>query len=104
MAAKSERTAANFRQVSAFLDTINFYPINLPISKTYGSLKGKLVATFGPRDKTQQRDLIPQNLGFGDNDLWIAATATYYNLTMVSTDNDFQRMQKVEPFAIESWV
>jgi len=104
MAAKSERTTANLQQVRAFLDMIDLYPINLPISEIYGSLKGKLITAFGPKNKTQQRNFNPQNLGFGDNDLWIAATAIHYNLTVVSTDNDFQRLQQVEPFALESWV
>jgi len=104
MAAKSERIAANLQQVRAFLDTIDLYPINLPISEIYGSLKGKLIATFGPKDKTQRRHFNLQKLGFADNDLWIAATAMYYNLTVVSTDGDFQRILRVEPLALESWI
>ena len=81
MAAKSDQTAANLRQIKAFLNTINLYPINQPISDLYGEMKG-----------------------FGDNDLWIAATAIHYNLTVVSTDSDFQRIQQVETFSLESWV
>ena len=104
MAAKSERTAANLQQIRAFLDTIDLYPINLPISEVYGALKGKIITAFGPKDKTQRRNFNPQSLGFGDNDLWIAATAIHYNLTVVSSDNDFQRIQQVESFALESWV
>jgi tRNA(fMet)-specific endonuclease VapC len=104
MAAKSEQTVANRQQVKAFLDTIDLYPINLPISDIYGDLKGKLVNAFGPKEKAQRRKFNIQTLGFGDNDLWIAATAIHYNLTVVSTDNDFQRIQQVQPFALESWV
>ncbi|NER47663.1 MAG: type II toxin-antitoxin system VapC family toxin [Symploca sp. SIO1A3] len=104
MAAKSERRAANLQQVRAFIETIDLYPINLPISEIYGSLKGKLIAAFGPKDKIKRRNFNLQNLGFGDNDLWIAATAIYYNLTVVSADNDFQRIQQVEPLLLESWV
>lgn len=104
MAAKSEQKAANLKQVRSFLDTIDLYPINLPISEIYGALKGKLVTAFGPKDKQQRRNFSPQTLGFGDNDLWIAATAIHYNLTIVSTDSDFQRIQQVEPLTIESWL
>lgn len=104
MAAKSDQTAANLRQVKAFLNTINLYPINQPISDLYGEMKGKLVNAFGPREKTQRRKFNLQILGFGDNDLWIAATAIHYNLTVVSRDSDFQRIQQVEPFSLESWV
>ncbi len=104
MVAKSERTAANMQQVRAFLNTINLYPISLPIAEIYGLLKGKLVTAFGPKDKTQRRNFNPQSFGFGDNDLWIAATAIQYNLTVVSADSDFQRIQQVEPLALESWV
>jgi len=104
MAAKSERRVANLQQVRAFIDTIDLYPINLPISEIYGSLKGKLIAAFGPRNKVQRRNFNPQNLGFGENDLWIAATAIYYNLTVVSADKDFQRIKQVEALAWESWI
>jgi tRNA(fMet)-specific endonuclease VapC len=104
MAAKSEQTAANLQRVKAFLNTIDLYPINLAISDIYGDLKGKLVNAFGPKEKTERRKFNIQTLGFGDNDLWLAATAIHYNLRVVSTDNDFQRIQQVRPFALESWV
>lgn len=104
MAAKSQQTAANIQQVNDFLNKIDLYPINLSISDIYGDLKGKLINTFGPKEKAERRKFNIQTLGFGDNDLWIAATAIHYNLTIVSTDNDFRRIQQVYPFALESWV
>ncbi|ALB39163.1 twitching motility protein PilT [Anabaena sp. WA102] len=104
MAAKSQQTAANIQQVNAFLNKIDLYPINLSISDIYGDLKGKLINTFGPKEKAERRKFNIQTLGFGDNDLWIAATAIHYNLTIVSTDNDFRRIQPVYSFALESWV
>ena len=104
MAAKSAQTAANHQRVKAFLNTIDLYPINLPTADIYGNLKGKLADAFGPKEKAQRRKFNIQTLGFGDNDIWIAATAIHYNLTVASTDNDFQRIQQVESFALESWV
>ncbi|MBS3028789.1 MAG: type II toxin-antitoxin system VapC family toxin [Dolichospermum sp. DET50] len=104
MAAKSQQTAANIQQVKAFLNSIDLYPINLSISDIYGDLKGKLINTFGPKEKAERRKFNIQTLGFGDNDLWIAATAIHYNLTIVSTDNDFRRIQQVSPFVLESWI
>jgi tRNA(fMet)-specific endonuclease VapC len=104
MAAKSQQTAANIQQVNDFLNKIDLYPINLSISDIYGNLKGKLINTFGPKEKAERRKFNIQTLGFGDNDLWIAATAIHYNLTVVSTDNDFRRIQQVYSFALESWV
>jgi tRNA(fMet)-specific endonuclease VapC len=104
MAAKSAQIAANVQQVKRFLDIIDIYTINLQISDIYGDLKGKLVNAFGPKEKSQRRKFNIQTLGFGDNDLWIAATAIHYHLTVVSTDNDFQRIQQVCPFSLETWV
>jgi tRNA(fMet)-specific endonuclease VapC len=104
MASKSEQRAANLQAVRAFLNRIDLYPIDFPISEIYGSLKGKLMKAFGPKDRTRRRNFNLQSLSFGDNDLWIAATAIHYNLTVVSADNDFQRIQQVEPLALESWL
>jgi tRNA(fMet)-specific endonuclease VapC len=104
MAAKSERSIVNLQQVRAFLDTTDIYPVNLSISQVYGNLKGQLVNTFGPKEKAQRRNFNLQAIGFGDNDLWIAATAIHYNLTVVSTDNDFRRIQQVATLVVESWL
>jgi tRNA(fMet)-specific endonuclease VapC len=104
MAAKSDRSVTNLQQVRVFLDTIDIYPVNFSISEVYGNLKGKLVNAFGPKEKAQRRNFNLQALGFGDNDLWIAATAIHYNLTLVSTDNDFRRIQQVKTLLLESWL
>ena len=39
-----------------------------------------------------------------EHDIWIAATALRYSLTVVSTDSDFERMRQVRAFNLESWV
>jgi len=43
-------------------------------------------------------------LGFQDNDLWIAALAERYELTLVTSDSDFKRLSQVGNFAIENWL
>jgi predicted nucleic acid-binding protein len=30
----------------------------------------------------------------GKNDLWIAATSSFYDLTLLTTDNDFRHLDK----------
>lgn len=86
------------------LDTNHCSRIIFGESEIYGDLKGKLVKVFGPKEKAQRRKFNIQTLGFGDNDLWIAATAIHYNLTVVSIDNDFRRIQQVHPVTLESWL
>ena len=45
------------------------------------------------------------NLGFDENDLWIAAIALQHRLTIVSSDSDFPRIQQVvKSISVESWV
>jgi predicted nucleic acid-binding protein len=39
-----------------------------------------------------------------ENNLWIAAIALQNNLTVVSSDSDFLRIQQVRNFSLESWV
>jgi tRNA(fMet)-specific endonuclease VapC len=104
MVQKSSQQQANLRFVRTFLQTIDLYPISGGVADVYGSLKGEIIESFGPKDKAQRRKFTVQNLGFSDNDLWIASTALHYNLIVVSGDRDFQRIQQVQAFRSESWL
>ncbi|MEH2442349.1 type II toxin-antitoxin system VapC family toxin [Nostoc sp.] len=104
MVQKSSEQEVNLRFVRTFLQTIDLYPISGGVADVYGSLKGKIVEYFGPKDKAKRRKFTVQDLGFSDNDLWIASTALHYNLTIVSGDSDFQRIQQVQTLALESWL
>lgn len=104
MVQKSSQQQANLHFVRAFLQTIDLYPINGEVANVYGSLKGEIIKHFGPKDKAKRRKFTVQDLGFSDNDLWIASTALYYNLTVVSGDSDFQRIQQIQALALESWL
>lgn len=104
MVQKSQRQAENLNVVTAFLQSIALYPVNGSVADVYGQLKGRIVAQLGPKEKSQRRKATIQGLGFSDNDLWIAATAISYELTLVSADQDFQRLQTVQPFPLESWL
>jgi tRNA(fMet)-specific endonuclease VapC len=104
MVQKSERRAENLKAVSAFLQIIALYPINGAVADVYGGLKGDIINQLGPKDKTQRRKITAQNLGFSENDLWIAATALHYGLIVVSADQDFERIRQVQDFPLESWL
>jgi len=69
----------------------------------YSRLKASVFKHFAPKDKKKRRSTSMRNLGFSDHDLWIAATAIQHGLTLVSTDSDFQRINQVQPFSLESW-
>ncbi|MHC5774838.1 PIN domain-containing protein [Nostoc sp.] len=43
-------------------------------------------------------------MGFDENDIWIAAIALQNNLTVVSSDSDFLRIQQVRNFSLSSWL
>ncbi|NDJ20412.1 PIN domain-containing protein [Nostoc sp. B(2019)] len=104
MVQKSSQQEANLRFVRTFLQAIDLYPISGGVADVYGSLKGEIVEYFGPKDKVKRRKFTVQDLGFSDNDLWIASTALHHNLTVVSRDSDFQRIQQVQALALESWL
>lgn len=103
MAEKSARKSENLIIVRSFLETMTLIDINRKIFDTYGSLKAKIFDRFAPKDKKQRRKYRLENIGFGENDLWIAATVIAYNATFVSSDSDFKRIQNVVNFPLEYW-
>ncbi|MEH2158856.1 type II toxin-antitoxin system VapC family toxin [Nostoc sp.] len=104
MTEKSERREINLQVVQAFLTEIDIYLINKEIAEIYSQLKNHIFRQFAPKEKNKRRSTRIQDLGFDDNDLWIAATAIYHNITLVSADSDFTRIQEVYSFSVESWI
>jgi tRNA(fMet)-specific endonuclease VapC len=103
MAENSERKENNLRLIDAFLNTVEVFDINRATSKIYGRLKADLINQFAPKEKSRRRRTKITDIGFDENDLWIAAVALQHNLTLVSSDSDFQRLQTVRDFPLEVW-
>jgi tRNA(fMet)-specific endonuclease VapC len=104
MVARSQQKAANLLLVRQFLANISVCPITPEIADVYGNLKASIFDHFAPKDKAQRRRFQLRDLGFGDNDLWIAATAMHYELNLLSSDSDFIRLQEVVTLPLESWL
>ncbi|MBN8564927.1 type II toxin-antitoxin system VapC family toxin [Leptolyngbya boryana CZ1] len=103
MVEKSTQKAENLITVQSFLNTIGLYRLDEETAIIYSRLKIAIFNQFAPKDQAKRRKARIQTLGFDDNDLWIAATALQHNLTLVSADSDFTRMQQVCPLSLESW-
>ena len=103
MAWKSMQRTDNLANIEFFLQDIYIHPVNKEVADTYGQLKAALFDRFGPREKQARRRATLESIGFTENDLWIASTAISNNLTLVSSDSDFQRMQEAWSFPVEAW-
>jgi tRNA(fMet)-specific endonuclease VapC len=103
MAEKSKRVESNRQIVAAFIQDVDLYLIDRMTVQIYSRLKADVFNYFAPKEKAKRRKVTINTLGFSDHDLWIAATALQHHLTLVSADNDFRRMQKVQNFLLESW-
>jgi len=103
MAHKSEYVDQNLQQVSALLRDIEVLPVDDEAARVYGRLKAAILDKFGPREKAKRRRFGIDELGFKDNDLWIAAVAKRDGLVVVSADGDFQRLRQVLDVAVEQW-
>jgi tRNA(fMet)-specific endonuclease VapC len=104
MAARSQQRQANLALIQRFLVGLYIYPIDETTAEIYGNLKAAVFDRYAPKDKAQRRRTNVTQLGIGENDLWIAAVALQHQLTLVTTDQDFQRIQAVQPFDLESWL
>ncbi|MBX2862538.1 MAG: type II toxin-antitoxin system VapC family toxin [Leptolyngbyaceae cyanobacterium MAG.088] len=104
MAYNSERRQQNLALVRSYLTNVGIYRLNDEIANFYGQSKADLIRHFGPKDRQKRRKTKIEALGISDNDLWIACTAMYHQLKIVSTDSDFSRMKAVMDFPLESWL
>lgn len=103
MAYHSDRVQENVARALVFLSSIAVYPVDDDSADRYGQLKATLLDRFGPKVRAKRRHFNPHDLGFTDNDLWIAAIALRHDLTVVSSDSDFARIADVSDLRIESW-
>jgi len=103
MARNSERIGDNFNRVTAFLEGIEVLPVDSQTAAYYGGLKAALMGHFGPRAGLKGRKIETRQLGFEENDLWIAATALRHRLIVVTSDSDFTRMTEVVDISVERW-
>ena len=104
MAYHSEQQASNLQLIEDFLADIYIFTIDNAVADTYGQLKADLLKHFGPKEKAKRRKARIEHFGIGDNDLWIAAIAKCYDLTVVSTDNDFERIKEATQLQLEKWL
>jgi tRNA(fMet)-specific endonuclease VapC len=104
MVEKSQRRSENLATLEGFLQDLSVYGVDEQTAQIYGQLKSDIFNYFAPTDVSKRRKASITSLGFGDNDLWIAAIALQHQLTLVSCDSDFQRMQQARSFPLESWM
>ena len=104
MAEKSERKTENREIISAFLDEILIRPLDRRTCDTFATIKVGLYMKFGPKDHKLLRNTRIHQIGFSDHDIWIAATAITYHVTLVTADTDFARIREVVPLMIENWI
>jgi len=103
MAENSDQVETNLAFIEEFLLDIPVYEANVETGRIYGRFKAQLIRHFGPKSKAKRRKTTIENVGIHENDLWIASISFQHNLTIVSADRDFVRMQEVRAFALETW-
>jgi tRNA(fMet)-specific endonuclease VapC len=104
MMEKSQRKETNLPHLIEFLEDIRIHHITEETATIYGHIKADLFNEFAPKEKSKRRKTKITDLGFDENDLWIAAIALQNDLTIVSRDSDFLRIQQVRSLRLESWI
>ncbi len=82
---RSARVAENLARIGEFVASTTVLPCNTETAQQYGEIKNKLRAKGRP---------IPEN------DIWIAAIAMQYQLTLVARDRHFH---EVDGLRVEAW-
>jgi tRNA(fMet)-specific endonuclease VapC len=103
MAYNSSEPDQNVERVLTLVEHLTLYLVDEETVDLYRKLKAALVRHFGPKARRQRRSTTTRQLGFDDNDLWIAATALRHDLTIVSADTDFERIAEAMPLRLERW-
>jgi tRNA(fMet)-specific endonuclease VapC len=104
MMENSVRRETNLVSLTEFIEDIHVYGVTEETANIYGQLKAALMRQFGPKEKNKRRKTQVTDLGFDENDLWIAAIALQHSLTVISADSDFHRIQQVRTLSVESWL
>ena len=104
MAHRSDHPSANEERVNQFLRGIEVLPLDADTADHYGRLKANVIERFGPREKARRKRTRLAELGFQENDLWIAAVAQRHGLTLVTADSDFARLSRLGHIAVENWL
>lgn len=98
--------------ISNFLKSTSILEINEGIaSDQYASIRAKLFEKFAPKNNKSKKKRIEEwkdpttskELGIQENDLWIVATALYYNLILVS-DDKMTRLSEVTGVRWVNWL
>ena len=82
---KSSRVGQNINRINTLVASLKLVYCNKGTAEHYGVIRNKLFAKGSP---------------ISPNDIWIAATAIQYGLTLVTNDSDFNA---VDGLLLESW-
>ena len=73
MAENSSYKEENLTRIEQFIADIRIYYVDDVTAKIYGQIKAGLINKFGPKQKTKRQITKITELGFDENDIWIAA-------------------------------
>ena len=73
MAENSSYKEENLTRIEQFIADIQVYYVDDLTAKIYGQIKAGLINKFGPKQKTKRQITKITELGFDENDVWIAA-------------------------------
>ena len=99
------RKLENEEKVNEFLSGIEIFPVDDSAADLYGEIKQRIISTYGPKRTKTARKVELKDIGFSDNDLWIAAVAVDKGFTVVSSDRGFSRIKAAfTDLRYETWL